>query len=81
MKEGQKAIYYICADSPAAAAGSPQLEAFRKKGLEVLLMSDRVDEWAMQWLREFDGTPLQSVARGAADLDALQDEAEKNRTA
>ena len=77
MKEGQKAIYYICADSPAAAAGSPQLEAFRKKGLEVLLMSDRVDEWAMNWLREFDGTPLQSVARGAADLDALQDEAEK----
>ena len=77
MKEGQKAIYYICADSPAAAAGSPQLEAFRKKGIEVLLMSDRVDEWAMNWLREFDGTPLQSVARGAADVDELQDEAEK----
>lgn len=77
MKEGQKAIYYICADSQEAAAGSPQLEAFRKKGIEVLLMGDRVDEWAMQWLREFDGTPLQSIARGAADLDELQDEAEK----
>ena len=77
MKEGQKAIYYICADSQEAAAGSPQLEAFRKKGIEVLLMGDRVDEWAMNWLREFDGTPLQSVARGAADLDELQDEAEK----
>lgn len=77
MKEGQKAIYYICADSQEAAAGSPQLEAFRKKGIEVLLMGDRVDEWAMNWLREFDGTPLQSIARGAADLDELQDEAEK----
>ena len=77
MKVGQKAIYYICADSQTAAAGSPQLEAFRKKGIEVLLMGDRVDEWAMQWLREFDGTPLQSIARGAADVDELQDEAEK----
>lgn len=77
MKDGQKAIYYICADSQEAAAGSPQLEAFRKKGLEVLLMGDRVDEWAMQWLREFDGTPLQSVARGAADMNELQDEEEK----
>ncbi|MBR6976541.1 MAG: molecular chaperone HtpG, partial [Ottowia sp.] len=77
MKEGQKAMYYICADSQEAAAGSPQLEAFRKKGIEVLLMGDRVDEWAMQWLREFDGTPLQSVARGAADMNELQDEEEK----
>lgn len=77
MKEGQKAIYYICADSQEAAAGSPQLEAFRKKGIEVLLMGDRVDEWAMNWLREFDGTPLQSIARGSADLNELQDEEEK----
>lgn len=77
MKEGQKAIYYICADSQEAAAGSPQLEAFRKKGIEVLLMGDRVDEWAMNWLREFDGTPLQSIARGDADMNELQDEEEK----
>ena len=77
MKDGQKAIYYITADSPAAARNSPQLEVFRKKGIEVLLMSDRVDEWAMSFLNEFDGTPLQSVARGAVDLGELQDEDEK----
>ncbi|MCA0324559.1 MAG: molecular chaperone HtpG [Proteobacteria bacterium] len=77
MKEGQKAIYYITADSLAAARNSPQIEVFRKKGLEVLLMSDRVDEWALSYLQEFDGTPLQSVAKGAVDLGDLQDEAEK----
>ena len=77
MKEGQKAIYYITADSLAAAQHSPQLELFRKKGLEVLLMTDRVDEWALSFLPEFDGTPLQSVAKGAVDLGDLQDEAEK----
>ena len=77
MKEGQDAIYYITADSLAAAKNSPQLEVFRKKGIEVLLMSDRVDEWALGFLNEFDGTPLQSVAKGAFDLGKLQDEQEK----
>ncbi|MDF2462833.1 MAG: htpG [Ramlibacter sp.] len=77
MKEGQEAMYYITADTLAAAKNSPQLEVFRKKGIEVLLMTDRVDEWALNYLHEFDGTPLQSVARGAVDLGKLQDEAEK----
>ncbi|MBU3738955.1 MAG: molecular chaperone HtpG, partial [Rhodoferax sp.] len=77
MKEGQEAIYYITADTLAAAKNSPQLEVFKKKGIEVLLMTDRVDEWALNYLTEFDGTPLQSVAKGAVDLGKLQDEAEK----
>ncbi len=77
MKEGQAAIYYITADTLAAAKNSPQLEVFKKKGIEVLLMSERVDEWALSHLPEFDGTPLQSVAKGAVDLGTLQDEAEK----
>ena len=77
MKEGQEAIYYITADSLAAAKNSPQLEVFRKKGIEVLLMTDRVDEWALNYLQDFDGTPLQSVARGAVDLGKLQDDSEK----
>ncbi|QHE84036.1 molecular chaperone HtpG [Hydrogenophaga sp. BPS33] len=77
MKEGQAAIYYITADNRAAAQNSPQLEVFRKKGIEVLLMTDRVDEWALSFLNEFDGTPMQSVAKGAVDLGSLQDEEEK----
>ena len=77
MKEGQEAIYYITAETLAAAKNSPQLEVFKKKGIEVLLMTDRVDEWALNYLHEFDGTPLQSVAKGAVDLGKLQDEAEK----
>jgi len=77
MKEGQDAIYYITADTLAAAKSSPQLEIFRKKGIEVLLMADRVDEWALNYLSEFDGTPMQSVAKGAVDLGKLQDEDEK----
>ena len=77
MKDGQDAIYYITADTLAAAKSSPQLEIFRKKGIEVLLMADRVDEWALNYLHEFDGTPLQSVAKGAVDLGKLQDESEK----
>src|SRR6218665_2087076 len=77
MKEGQEAIYYITADTLAAAKNSPQLEVFKKKGIEVLLMTDRVDEWALNYLTEFDGTPLQSVAKGAVDLGKLQDEDEK----
>ena len=77
MKDGQDAIYYITADTLAAAKNSPQLEVFKKKGIEVLLMTDRVDEWSLNYLNEFDGTPLQSVAKGAVDLGKLQDEAEK----
>ncbi len=79
MKEGQEAIYYITADSLAAAKGSPQLELFRKKGLEVLLLTDRVDEWMLSHLYEFDGKPLQSVAKGGVDLGGLQDEEEKKK--
>ena len=77
MKEGQEAIYYITADTLAGAKNSPQLEVFKKKGIEVLLMTDRVDEWALSHLQDFDGTPLQSVAKGAVDLGKLQDDAEK----
>ncbi|MDH4287623.1 MAG: molecular chaperone HtpG [Aquincola sp.] len=77
MKEGQEAIYYVTADSVKAAQSSPQLEVFRKKGIEVLLLADRVDEWMLAHLFEFDGKPLQSVAKGAVDLGKLQDEAEK----
>jgi molecular chaperone HtpG len=77
MKEGQEAIFYITADSLGAARSSPQLEVFRKKGIEVLLLVDRVDEWMLAHLYEFEGKPLQSVAKGAADLGQLQDEAEK----
>ncbi|MBL0944957.1 MAG: molecular chaperone HtpG [Hydrogenophaga sp.] len=77
MKDGQKAIYYLTAETLAAARNSPQLELFRQKGIEVLLMADRVDEWALSFLTEFEGTPLQSVAKGAVDLGDLQDEAER----
>ncbi len=77
MKEGQDAIYVITADSLAAAKGSPQLEIFRKKGIEVLLLVDRVDEWMLSHLYEFEGHALTSVAKGAVDLGKLQDEAEK----
>ncbi len=79
MKEGQEAIYYITADSLAAAKSSPQIEIFRKKGIEVLLLIDRVDEWMLSHLYEFDGKALQSVAKGAVDLGKLQDEAEKKQ--
>ncbi len=77
MKEGQSAIYTITADSFAAAQHSPHLEIFRKKGIEVLLLSDRVDEWLSSNLTEFDGKPLKSVAKGGLDLGELEDEAEK----
>ncbi len=79
MKDGQEAIYYITADSLAAAKHSPQLEIFRKKGIEVLLLVDRVDEWMLSHLYEFEGKPLQSVAKGAIDLGKLQDEEEKKK--
>src|SRR4029079_12805663 len=77
MKEGQEAIYYITADSLATAQNTPQIEIFRKKGIEVLLLIDRVDEWMLSHLYEFDGKPLQSVAKGAVDLGKLPDEEEK----
>jgi molecular chaperone HtpG len=79
MKEGQEAVYYITADTLAAAKGSPQLEVFKKKGIEVLLLTDRVDEWMLSHLYEFDGKPLQSVAKGSFDLGKLQDEEEKKQ--
>src|SRR5207249_1166107 len=77
MKEGQDKIYYITADSFGAARSSPHLEIFRKKGVEVLLMHDRIDEWVMAHLTEFEGKKLLSVAKGDLDLGKLEDEAEK----
>ncbi len=77
MKEGQEKIYYVTADTFNAAKNSPHLEIFRKKGIEVLLLSDRVDEWVVGHLTEFDGKHLQSVAKGGLDLGKLEDEAEK----
>ena len=79
MKEGQDAIYYVTADTLATAKHSPQLEIFKKKGIEVLLLSDRVDEWLLSHLYEFDGHALQSVAKGSVDLGKLEDEAEKKQ--
>src|SRR5712671_364294 len=77
MKEGQDKIYYLVAPTLAAAASSPHLETFRAKGVEVLLLTDPVDNWVVTALREFEGKRLQSVAQGAADLGALEDAAEK----
>jgi molecular chaperone HtpG len=77
MKEGQDKIYYVVAPTQAAAASSPHLEAYRAKGVEVLLLSEAVDNWVVTSLREFDGKPLQSVAQGSADLGPLADDAEK----
>src|SRR5688500_11502555 len=71
MKEGQDAVYYITADGFAAARNSPHLEIFRKLGVEVLLMYDRIDEWVVSALTEFEGKPLQSVAKGDLDLSKL----------
>ena len=79
MKDGQEKIYYITADSFAAAKNSPHLEIFRKKGIEVLLLSDRVDEWVGSNLPEFDGKPLASVAKGDLDLGKLADEDKKEQ--
>lgn len=77
MKDGQDKIYYVTAETFNAAKNSPHLEVFRKKGIEVLLLSDRVDEWMLGYLTEFDGKQLVSVARGDLDLGKLQDEEEK----
>ncbi len=79
MKEGQDKIYYITAESYAAAKNSPHLEIFRKKGVEVLLMTDRVDEWMLSFLHDVDGKELVSVAKGDLDLGKLEDEAEKKQ--
>jgi len=77
MKDGQGKIYYVTAETFNAAKNSPHLEVFRKKGIEVLLLSDRVDEWALSYLTEFDGKQLASVAKGGLDLGKLEDEEEK----
>jgi len=77
MKEGQDKIYYVSAETFNAAKNSPHLEVFRKKGIEVLLFSERVDEWILSYLTEFDGKQLASVAKGDLDLGRLEDEAEK----
>ena len=79
MKEGQDKIYYITAETYAAAKNSPHLEIFRKKGVEVLLMTDRVDEWMLSFLHEVEGKELVSVAKGDLDLGKLEDEAEKKQ--
>jgi molecular chaperone HtpG len=77
MKEGQDKIYYITADTHTAAKNSPHLEVFRKRGIEVLLLSDRVDEWLVQHLMEFEGKSLQSVAKGDLDLSKMETDEEK----
>jgi molecular chaperone HtpG len=77
MKEGQDKIYYVTAESFSAARNSPHLEIFRKKGVEVLLLADRVDEWMLSFLNDFEGKELVSVAKGGLDLGQLEDEAEK----
>ena len=77
MQEGQEKIYYLVAESAKAARNSPHLEIFRKKGLEVLLLSDRIDEWLVSHLRDFDGKQLQDIARGELDLGDLDDESTK----
>ncbi|GGC09566.1 chaperone protein HtpG [Oxalicibacterium flavum] len=79
MKEGQDKIYYVTGETYAAAKNSPHLEIFRKKGIEVLLLTDRVDEWMLSFLEEFDGKQLSSVAKGDLDLGKLEDEAEKKQ--
>lgn len=77
MQEGQEKIYYVTADNFAGAKSSPHLQIFRRKGIEVLLLSDRVDEWLVSHLHEYDGKPLASIAKGELDLDQLADEEEK----
>ncbi|MDY6979803.1 MAG: molecular chaperone HtpG [Pseudomonadota bacterium] len=79
MQEKQEKIYYITAESYAAAKNSPHLELFRKKGIEVLLMYDRVDEWMMSFMDEYNGKPFVSVAKGALDLGELEDQEEKEK--
>ncbi|MCV5976349.1 molecular chaperone HtpG, partial [Escherichia coli] len=77
MKEGQDKIYYLTADSYAAAKNSPHLEQFKAKGIEVILMFDRIDEWLMNYLTEFDGKQFQSITKAGLDLSKFEDEADK----
>lgn len=79
MKEGQDKIYYLTADSYAAAKNSPHLEQFKSKGLEVILMFDRIDEWLMNYLTEFDGKQFQAITKAGLDLSTFEDEAEKEQ--
>ncbi|PWI34404.1 molecular chaperone HtpG [Vibrio albus] len=79
MKDGQDKIYYLTADSYAAAKNSPHLEQFRAKGIEVILMYDRIDEWLMNYLTEFDGKQFQSITKAGLDLSQFEDEAEKEK--
>ena len=79
MKEGQDKIYYVTGENYHAAKNSPHLEIFRKKGVEVLLLTDRVDEWMLSFLQDFDGKELASVAKGGLDLGSLENEAEKKQ--
>ncbi|KUJ00252.1 molecular chaperone HtpG [Vibrio sp. MEBiC08052] len=79
MKEGQDKIYYLTADSYAAAKNSPHLEQFKSKGIEVILMYDRIDEWLMNYLTEFDGKQFQSITKAGLDLSQFEDEAEKEK--
>jgi molecular chaperone HtpG len=79
MKEGQDKIYYLTADSYAAAKNSPHLEQFKAKGIEVVLMYDRIDEWLMNYLTEFDGKQFQSITKAGLDLSKFEDEAEKEK--
>jgi molecular chaperone HtpG len=79
MKPGQDKVYYVTAESEAAARSSPHLEVFRRKEIEVLVLADRVDEWMLSFLQEFDGKPLVSVSRGGLDLGGLQDAEEKQK--
>lgn len=81
MKQGQEAIYYITAETLTSAKNSPHLEAFRKKGIEVLLLYDRIDEWLLAHLTEFDGKPLKSIAKGEIDLSGIGEEAEEEKKA
>ena len=80
MTVGQEAIWYITADSYAAAFGSPQLEAFKAKGIEVLLMSDRIDEWMIGSLSEYEGKKLKSVAKGEVPLDEADKKKQEEAT-
>lgn len=77
MKEGQEKIYYVCADNHQTAKNSPHLEVFHKKGIEVILLSDRIDDWLMSYLQDFDGKQLADVARGGLDLGDIESEEEK----
>src|SRR4030095_9593964 len=79
-QEGQDKIYYVTAETFNAARNSPHLKIFRKKGIEVLLLSERVDEWVVTHLAEFDGKALTSVAKGGLDLGKLEDDAEKKES-